>query len=160
MWVRFMCMWAKVGCMGDQTQPAEEEIFAQVKRLTGGNSANENLRRKLGRIAIETLDDPRDLIIDGMPDGLSVDTGGGVWSAFWLGGTVIRFDPDGDRDRTVEFTARRTTAITFGGDDYGTGYVTSGCLDSREVDGEGAGSLFTFDPGATGREEFRSDVEV
>jgi D-xylonolactonase len=98
--------------------------------------------------------------VDGMPDGLSVDTDGGVWSAFWLGGTVIRFDPDGDRDRTVEFTARRTTAVTFGGDDYGTGYVTSGCLDSREVDGEGAGSLFTFDPGATGREEFRSDVEV
>ena len=38
---------------------------------------------------------------DGVPDGMSVDADGYVWSAIWYGGRIKRFSPDGKLDREV-----------------------------------------------------------
>ena len=97
--------------------------------------------------------------VEGYPDGLTVDSEGGVWVAFWDGHAVRRFRPDGTLDVTVEFTPRRVSSIAFGDDDHDTAYVTTACQDGRKVEGDGAGSLHTFDPAVSGRSPFRSAIE-
>ncbi|MBX0297283.1 SMP-30/gluconolactonase/LRE family protein [Haloarcula nitratireducens] len=98
--------------------------------------------------------------IEGLPDGMTVDSEDRVWSAFWDGNKLIRFAPDGTREATVEFDPRKVSSVTFAGDDYETAYVTTACVETRETEGEGAGSLYRLDLGVTGREEFRSAIEV
>jgi sugar lactone lactonase YvrE len=52
----------------------------------------------------------------GSPDGLVVDADGGVWVAFYGGGCVRRYRPDGVLDRTVAVPVSRVTACTLGGE--------------------------------------------
>jgi D-xylonolactonase len=97
--------------------------------------------------------------IEGYPDGMTVDSEGSVWSAFWDGGALHRFAPDGTHERTVEFDPRKVSSLTFAGDDSDRAYVTTACVESRETEGPGAGSLYRVDLGVTGRPEFRSAIE-
>lgn len=53
----------------------------------------------------------------GMPDGLAVDTEGGVWVASYGGGCVTRFAPDGSFDRHIDVPAREVTSLCFAGTD-------------------------------------------
>lgn len=102
--------------------------------------------------------------VDGSPDGMTVDAEGHIWSAFWDGGRVTRYTPDGTEARRVEFPANKVSAITFGGEEYGTAYVTTalgpgeGPAGTREDEGRGAGALFEVDSGVGGVPEFRSAV--
>ncbi|GAB3679625.1 CBU_1789 family Dot/Icm type IV secretion system effector [Salinarchaeum chitinilyticum] len=105
------------------------------------------------------------LEVDGpeVPDGLTVDAEGDVWIAFWDGERVARYDPDGVEQERVEFPAKKVSCITFGGEDYTDAYVTTALGEGdtgRDVEGDGAGSLFRFDPGVSGVEEFRSRIEL
>lgn len=104
----------------------------------------------------------------GIPDGMTVDVEGNVWSAQWDGGCVIGFRPDGSEFERVAFPAKKVSAITFGRPEYDTAYLTtalgpappSGTADggSRDVEGDGAGAVFAVDLGIRGVPEFRSDV--
>jgi D-xylonolactonase len=96
---------------------------------------------------------------EGFPDGLTVDADGGVWSAAWLGGELVRYTPDGERDRTVPFVPRKVSSITFGGDDYRDAYVTTAGGDDRATGGAGAGGLFRVELGVAGVPEFRSRID-
>ena len=51
----------------------------------------------------------------GVPDGLAVDTDGGVWVAVYGGSRVERFAPDGSSDRSVEVPAEAVTSLVFAG---------------------------------------------
>lgn len=95
---------------------------------------------------------------EGVPDGLTVDAEGYVWSARWDGGCLVRYTPDGREDRRVTFPARKVSSATFGGDDYGDLYVTTAGGDKKATDGPGAGALFRLRPGVRGVPEFRSRV--
>jgi gluconolactonase len=53
----------------------------------------------------------------GGPDGLAVDSEGFVWVADYMGGGVVRFDPDGTLERKVEAPAKAVTSLCFGGSD-------------------------------------------
>jgi len=92
----------------------------------------------------------------GTPDGLAVDAEGGVWSAQWSGGCVIRYDPNGVEQRRVHFPARLVTSLAFGGDDLAIAFVTTAGGTDRAKNGAGAGALFRFDPGVVGVKEHRS----
>jgi D-xylonolactonase len=94
----------------------------------------------------------------GLPDGLTVDAEGGVWSARWGGGCVVRYTPAGVEEGRVEFPAQRVSSITFGGPDYADLYVTTAGGQDKGVFGPGAGALFRFRPGVRGVPEFRSRI--
>ena len=89
-------------------------------------------------------------ISGGSPDGLTVDSEGGVWVALWGGGAVHRYAPDGSLSEIVSVPVHQVSACTFGGPDLGTLYITT----SREglaVDEEpAAGALFDLEPGVRG----------
>ncbi len=44
---------------------------------------------------------------EGLPDGLTVDSFGFVWCAFFYGGQVMRFDPDGTIERRIAVPAKQ-----------------------------------------------------
>jgi D-xylonolactonase len=96
---------------------------------------------------------------EGYPDGLTVDSEGHVWVAFWEGHALRRFRPDGTLDATIRFDPRKVSSVTFGPDAYDTAYVTTACHEGRAAEGDGAGSVYTLDPGVTGRAEFRSAID-
>jgi len=62
---------------------------------------------------------------EGIPDGLTVDAGGFVWSAQWYGGCVVRYDPDGHEERRLAVPAKQTSSVTFGGPDLTDLFITT-----------------------------------
>lgn len=62
---------------------------------------------------------------DGRPDGLTLDSEGGVWSAHWDGWRITRYLPSGDIDHVVEMPVPKPTSVMFGGPQLGTLFVTS-----------------------------------
>jgi sugar lactone lactonase YvrE len=62
---------------------------------------------------------------DGFPDGLTVDSQGFIWSAFWGGWKVCRFDPQGNLERTLHMPVEYPTCMAFGGMDLNDLYITS-----------------------------------
>jgi D-xylono/L-arabinono-1,4-lactonase len=95
----------------------------------------------------------------GVPDGLTVDGEGCVWSARWNGSALYRYTPDGVEERRIEFPARKVSSATFGGDELSDLYVTTALSDgTKAVEGQGAGALFCLQPGIRGLPEFFSRV--
>lgn len=92
-------------------------------------------------------------------DGLTVDADGGVWSALWDGGSVVRHTAGGEIDRRVEIPATNVTSLAFGGDDLSDLYVTSAAMQTGPDDVH-AGNLFGVDAGRSGKREFTSAVLV
>jgi sugar lactone lactonase YvrE len=60
-----------------------------------------------------------------LPDGLTVDAEGFVWTALWYGGRLQRYSPQGKLDREIYFPATQTSSVTFGGPDLDEMYVTT-----------------------------------
>lgn len=84
----------------------------------------------------------------GVPDGMTTDSGGGLWIAHWGGARVSRFDPDGSLDRSIRLPATNITSCVFAGDRLDRMFVTSAALGTS--DEPEAGALFEIDAGATG----------
>jgi D-xylonolactonase len=129
-------------------------IFAYDYDVKTGNIRN---RREFVRV-------PRS---SGLPDGLTVDAEGHVWSAHWFGGHIVRYDPDGAIERTVPVPAKQTSSLTFGGPDLTDIFITSAALsDSLSLaplgyaadSGYIGGSLFHVNLGICGREEYRARI--
>jgi len=109
---------------------------------------------------------------DGVPDGMTVDAEGFVWSANWFGACIIRFDPDGKEERRIQTPAKQTSSAMFGGKDLDELYFTSAdykCEPGSPLDPVGydwddygrayrGGGLFrVLGLGIQGREEFKAD---
>ncbi len=95
---------------------------------------------------------------EGLPDGMTVDREGYVWSARWDGGCAVRYAPDGSEVGRIPFPARKVASAAFGGEDYGDLYVITAGGDQKATDGPLAGALFRLRPGVQGVPEFRSRV--
>ncbi len=95
---------------------------------------------------------------EGVPDGLTVDADGYVWSARWDGGVLVRYTPDGQEALRIAFPARKVSCVTFGGPDYTDLYVTTAGGDQKAREGKGAGALFRLRLGIQGKPEFRSKI--
>jgi D-xylonolactonase len=95
---------------------------------------------------------------EGVPDGMTVDSEGYVWSARWDGGCLVRYAPDGTEVLRIPFPARKVSSLTFGGPDYRDIYVTTAGGENREEEGSGAGALFHLDLGIQGVPESFSRI--
>lgn len=88
----------------------------------------------------------------GRPDGLTVDSEGGVWIALSNRGVVRRYTPDGTLDEILDVPARKVTACTFGGPRRDRLFITTSREGLKPGEDPLAGSLFACDVGLTGIE--------
>jgi sugar lactone lactonase YvrE len=89
----------------------------------------------------------------GMPDGLTVDSQGFVWSAHWNGSRVTRYDPSGKIDMEIPVPAEIVTCIGFGGEDMDELFITTAWYGLDEKNREKqpqAGDLFRVKTGVKG----------
>jgi sugar lactone lactonase YvrE len=75
----------------------------------------------------------------GRPDGLAVDTEGGIWVAFWDGWALRRFDAGGNLTEELALPVARPTRPAFGGPELDRLYVTSA-----------GGPILAVEPGVRG----------
>jgi sugar lactone lactonase YvrE len=81
----------------------------------------------------------------GVPDGLTVDVEGCVWSARWDGWCVSRFDPQGQLMTEIQVPVQRPTSCTFAGEDLDLLCITSARVELTEQERReqpSAGDLF------------------
>lgn len=86
--------------------------------------------------------------IHGYPDGMTVDSDGGVWIAFWDGGCVRRLSPEGDIVQEIALPVPRPTSVCFGGEDLDKLFVTSARVGLAEAALDAApssGGLFSIE---------------
>jgi sugar lactone lactonase YvrE len=87
----------------------------------------------------------------GRPDGLTVDSEGGVWIALSNQQAVHRYSPDGVLDEVIDVPVRKVTACTFGGPELDELFITT-TREGLEPDSSDsvAGSLFRAHVGIRG----------
>ena len=61
----------------------------------------------------------------GVPDGLTVDSEGCIWSARWGGWKITRYDPTGKVEREIQLPVQCPTSGAFGGANLDELYITS-----------------------------------
>jgi D-xylonolactonase len=101
----------------------------------------------------------------GLPDGLTVDAQGFVWSAEWYGSCICRYDPDGKLERRIPVPAKQTSSLAFGGPEMNDIFVTSAAKSEpmpvmpagyNPESGYFGGGLFHLNAGITGTVEHRT----
>ena len=97
---------------------------------------------------------------DGIPDGMTVDAEGFVWSARWDGSSLVRYSPDGEQVSRIWFPARKVSSVIFGGEDYSDMYVTTAGGEDKTAEGPGAGCLYRLNLGIAGKQEYLSRVGI
>jgi D-xylono/L-arabinono-1,4-lactonase len=93
---------------------------------------------------------------EGIPDGLTVDRDGHVWSARWDGYSVVHHAPDGRKIETFSFPVAKVSSLCCGGPALDEFFVTTagGSPGSETADG----SLYRWRAGVRGPAEFRSRI--
>jgi sugar lactone lactonase YvrE len=89
----------------------------------------------------------------GFPDGMTVDAEGNLWVAFWDGGAVRCFSPEGALLEELPVPARRPTSCTFGGPELRQLLITTarrGLSDAELREQPLAGSVLVAEPGVAG----------
>lgn len=103
----------------------------------------------------------------GLPDGLTVDAEGFVWSAQWYGSCVVRYDPDGKVERQIETPAKQTSSLAFGGPDLTDIFITTAAKSEpmpvmppnyNPQSGFFGGPLYRINLGIQGRPEFKTRI--
>jgi sugar lactone lactonase YvrE len=85
-----------------------------------------------------------------VPDGLAVDSEGGVWVAVWGGAVIQRYDAAGKLTSVARLPASYVTSCAFGGPELDQLYITTAA-----GPGSCAGALFTCPAGITGLATYR-----
>jgi sugar lactone lactonase YvrE len=62
---------------------------------------------------------------EGLPDGLTVDSEGFLWSAQWFGSSVVRYDPQGRVDQRLVVPAKQVSSVAFGDADLRCLFITT-----------------------------------
>ncbi|MGK6311361.1 SMP-30/gluconolactonase/LRE family protein [Neorhizobium sp. DT-125] len=95
------------------------------------------------------------------PDGACFDAEGGLWTAFFGGGRVVRYAPDGRIDTVIRMPVTNPTCVCFGGKDFGTLFITTASkfLSEDQLAAEPlAGSVFAVEGIAKGLAENRFGI--
>ncbi len=125
------------------TDSTPRHIYAFDFDLPTGQIANR-------RVFVDSSDQP------GVPDGLTVDAEGFIWSVRWGGWRIERFDPDGKLERTIQLPVEFPTSCCFGGEQLDDLYLTSAAgpvADSERDKQPLAGRVLRVRTGIRGRAE-------
>ena len=103
---------------------------------------------------------------EGLPDGLTIDEEGYIWSARWGGYHIHRYSPEGEEVMRIELPVERVSCVTFGGRDYDRLFIstakgskaTSDINDRRSQ--SAAGNIFHLQVGVKGKPELLSRVHL
>jgi D-xylono/L-arabinono-1,4-lactonase len=106
------------------------------------------------RVFVDSATEP------GVPDGMTVDAGGYVWSARWDGFCLQHYSPTGRELQRIMFPTKKVSCPTFGGPDYMDMYVTTAGGHDKADNGPAAGALYRLRIGVKGVPEFRSRVKI
>jgi xylono-1,5-lactonase len=90
---------------------------------------------------------------EGMPDGLTVDAEGCIWTAQWAGARVIRLSPTGEKLFTLNVPSGHVTSVAFGGPDLDELFITTahdGLTPEQKAKYPVSGSLFRYKPDVAG----------
>lgn len=93
------------------TDSKERRIYAFDYHLEDGSISNERV----------FAEDPSGWL----PDGLTVDAEGCVWSAKFNAGQIVKYAPGGKVIKVVKLPVPRPTSVIFGGEDFKTLYITT-----------------------------------
>ena len=91
---------------------------------------------------------------EGIPDGLTVDNSGHVWSARWDGSAVIHHAPDGKVVKKIPFPVAKVSSLCFGGPNLDQCFVTT--AGGRPGSSTEDGSVYQCSAGVAGPAEFKS----
>jgi sugar lactone lactonase YvrE len=98
---------------------------------------------------------------EGVPDGMTVDAQGFIWSARWDGSAVYRYTPAGVEQQRIQMPAKKVASVTFGGSELSDLYISTALSGGdRHTEGAGAGGIFRLRPGVRGLPEFFSRVKI
>ena len=101
---------------------------------------------------------------EGVPDGMTIDSEGYIWSARWGGYHVYRYNPQGQEVMRIELPVRRVSCVTFGNPNYDTMYISTAQGDKATADVSdrrtetAAGNIFHLQVGAVGKPELLSRI--
>src|SRR5579875_2864000 len=104
---------------------------------------------------------------EGLPDGLTVDAEGFVWSAQWYGKCIVRYDLDARIERQIETPAKQTSSLAFGGPELTDIFITTAAksepmpvmppgYDPRT--GFFGGPVYRINLGIQGKPEFKTKI--
>lgn len=98
----------------------------------------------------------------GIPDGLSVDLRGHLWSAHWGGAAVRHFSPEGELIENIDLPVGAVSSCVFGGENFDELYITTAEGQARKGQNEkldtADGTLYRVRVNAQGRPSFRSRI--
>lgn len=97
---------------------------------------------------------------EGLPDGMTIDSEGRIWSALWDGWGIVRFSEQGEIVERYALPVPKVSSLTFAGDGLSELYMTTAGGHQKEVDGPLAGALFRMKTPYRGAAEYRSRVAV
>jgi len=92
---------------------------------------------------------------EGVPDGLTIDAEGCIWSARWDGAKVVRYSPIGEAILEVNLPVSRVTACTFGGENLDDLFITTaamGLTAEQRARQPYAGDIFVYKTNTKGLE--------
>jgi sugar lactone lactonase YvrE len=90
---------------------------------------------------------------EGSPDGMTIDSDGNVWVAFWGGACIRQFSPEGELLKKLPLPAPNITNVCFGGEALDILLVTSARngLSASELERYPlSGSVFSLQVGVRG----------
>ncbi len=101
---------------------------------------------------------------EGVPDGMTIDAEGYIWSARWNGSHLFRYSPAGKEVMRIKLPVKRVSSLTFGGENYDRLFIstakgskaTADIEDRRSQDP--AGDIFHLQVGVKGRPELLSRI--
>lgn len=95
---------------------------------------------------------------EGIPDGMTMDTDGFIWSARWDGYALVKHAPSGEVIERIRFPVAKVSSVIFGGAEMNEMYVTT--AGGKEGSDTADGTLYRVKTTSRGAPEFRSRVLI
>ena len=95
---------------------------------------------------------------EGIPDGMTVDRDGHVWSARWDGYALVHHAPDGAVLDRIRFPVAKVSSVCFGGPNLDQFFITTagGQPGTNTADG----AVYQMAAGTSGPAEFKSRIRL